>query len=739
MSGFPRFRLFPRGALSVFFRNALLILPPAFLYAMKVDMPHIFLIPAVLLGIGLFRKRALSYTDRPIIYCATAALVLAVIPDMIVTVDEARFGLFDLMLRSSLVVPLLLYTAALSCFFSPNSYRIGVTAALALAAMLVCGDMFQSRDLSNTVLFFLDEPLRRYRETYAVAALIQAMTLPGYFLLFSRSVRLETGRRRTAVLRMCLLILCTLLIPVFAFSASRFYDANTRLFRHLELYFLRVGMRQNQGREMMLLSSSVNLRATLHPRLHGDPAKVLLRARSESAPGYLRGGVYTSYQNGRWSGKNTVSELQAIRRATVLSDSTFFIRSYPGAPDSVPDNPRDPPKPPLRRMDLYFDGLLTRGTIPAPGNTYRLDAVADGAELTGHGIFQLKQWKRDGGCTLFTTTSSPFPAYYGPEMDAALFRELTHLPDSVSGPLRKMASRLVAVRSFGSPREKIEFLTAFLNRRCRYSLDFSPPRDGRDPVLFFLESGRKGHCELFASSAALLLRAMGIPTRYVTGLICEERHPYSGYYLSRAADAHAWCEAWLSDEKRWIAVEATPFSSDIPMARDRRKPEALSSVLDLLKQTVQQAFADIRRGYFADAVLTVLETAVLFLHRIFRNPAVLLLLALFVFWILYRRFRRRRRRDEWEIPRETRQLAAMFARFERRVAKRTGLKRPSGSTLQAFYGDFPEEIRSVVSEYESLRYRESPPDRERIRAWERKSGEVLSHLKRGCGSFRNGV
>ena len=54
--------------------NALLILPPAFLYSMKVDMPHIFLIPAVLLVICFLKRSYLPYTDRPIIYCATAAL-----------------------------------------------------------------------------------------------------------------------------------------------------------------------------------------------------------------------------------------------------------------------------------------------------------------------------------------------------------------------------------------------------------------------------------------------------------------------------------------------------------------------------------------------------------------------------------------------------------------------------------------------------------------------------------------
>ena len=45
-----------------FLVNALLILPCAFLFALKNDMPHIFLITAAVLLIGLFRKNDLLQT-----------------------------------------------------------------------------------------------------------------------------------------------------------------------------------------------------------------------------------------------------------------------------------------------------------------------------------------------------------------------------------------------------------------------------------------------------------------------------------------------------------------------------------------------------------------------------------------------------------------------------------------------------------------------------------------------------
>src|SRR5450759_1834602 len=69
---------------------------------------------------------------------------------------------------------------------------------------------------------------------------------------------------------------------------------------------------------------------------------------------------------------------------------------------------------------------------------------------------------------------------------------------------------------------------------------------------------REGHCTLFASAAALMLRARGIPTRVVGGFLCAERNPINDTWVMRERDAHAWVEAWDADAGRWFLVEATP-------------------------------------------------------------------------------------------------------------------------------------------------------------------------------------
>jgi hypothetical protein len=66
-----------------------------------------------------------------------------------------------------------------------------------------------------------------------------------------------------------------------------------------------------------------------------------------------------------------------------------------------------------------------------------------------------------------------------------------------------------------------------------------------------------GHCEYFASSMAVLLRAAGIPTRLVNGFLMGEYNPVGGDYIIRQSDAHSWVEVFVPD-RGWIEFDPTP-------------------------------------------------------------------------------------------------------------------------------------------------------------------------------------
>ena len=72
----------------------------------------------------------------------------------------------------------------------------------------------------------------------------------------------------------------------------------------------------------------------------------------------------------------------------------------------------------------------------------------------------------------------------------------------------------------------------------------------------FLFLRKKGHCELFATAAAMLLRLGGVPTRLVSGFRVST-FPSGGVLSVRSGDAHAWIEYWAPEEG-WRPLDVTP-------------------------------------------------------------------------------------------------------------------------------------------------------------------------------------
>ncbi len=77
------------------------------------------------------------------------------------------------------------------------------------------------------------------------------------------------------------------------------------------------------------------------------------------------------------------------------------------------------------------------------------------------------------------------------------------------------------------------------------------------PIERFLFIEKNGHCELFASSYAILLRMMGVPTRLISGFRVV-RNSVGDVLTVRQADAHAWLEAYVVEQKRWVPIDPTP-------------------------------------------------------------------------------------------------------------------------------------------------------------------------------------
>jgi hypothetical protein len=111
-----------------------------------------------------------------------------------------------------------------------------------------------------------------------------------------------------------------------------------------------------------------------------------------------------------------------------------------------------------------------------------------------------------------------------------------------------------------NPYDKAVAIENYLRTRFAYTLDLTGNVD-KDPLATFLFKTRAGHCEYFASAMAIMLRAIGIPSREVNGFLPGEYNDLGGDYIVRASDAHSWVEAYFPGTG-WVTFDPTPASNE---------------------------------------------------------------------------------------------------------------------------------------------------------------------------------
>ncbi|MGA0846156.1 MAG: transglutaminase-like domain-containing protein, partial [Luteolibacter sp.] len=114
-------------------------------------------------------------------------------------------------------------------------------------------------------------------------------------------------------------------------------------------------------------------------------------------------------------------------------------------------------------------------------------------------------------------------------------------------------------------------LRRYLNREFRYTQDLKISKSpyqasGLSAIGQFLTKERAGHCEYFATAAALILRDAGIPARYATGYALLERGARRGEFVVRRLHGHAWCRVWDDNSEAWMDFDPTPPAALAPLA-----------------------------------------------------------------------------------------------------------------------------------------------------------------------------
>jgi transglutaminase-like putative cysteine protease len=146
---------------------------------------------------------------------------------------------------------------------------------------------------------------------------------------------------------------------------------------------------------------------------------------------------------------------------------------------------------------------------------------------------------------------------HGPRQESLGLREFVELPPDHNPRTLEWAAALRRQPGLAQadPRRLVAAVMNHL-RSGDYLYTLEPGSYGKHAVDEFWLDRKLGFCEHFAASMVVVLRALDVPSRVVTGYQGTDKFPVDGYYVVRQSNAHAWVEFWQPGEG-WVRVDPT--------------------------------------------------------------------------------------------------------------------------------------------------------------------------------------
>jgi transglutaminase-like putative cysteine protease len=162
----------------------------------------------------------------------------------------------------------------------------------------------------------------------------------------------------------------------------------------------------------------------------------------------------------------------------------------------------------------------------------------------------------------YTTITLPSPGGFVPsrQVDVPLRRvpnsgdanAAAQIEASPYAPMYRLAKRVTA--GAASDYDAVQRIGAWLEGHYSYSERVAPRTY---PLESFLFQDRRGYCQQFSGSAALMLRMLGIPARVASGFTPGSLNADTKEYVVRDLDAHSWIEVWFAGIG-WVPFDPTP-------------------------------------------------------------------------------------------------------------------------------------------------------------------------------------
>ena len=266
---------------------------------------------------------------------------------------------------------------------------------------------------------------------------------------------------------------------------------------------------------------------------------------------YLRGQDYDKYDGMSWT--------STLDRVEYLPSSAYF--THRGTVTVTTKRPMD-----VQYIPSYQPAatMLTNGRLDNP----------DGLTEFEWSVSQL----------------SGIPSFWSSlDIDQSRLARYLELPEDTRAwaePLVDDIFYVALVTEEGYDIDRVQSIVNYVNNSAAYSLNTGRMDDSYgDFAQWFLAESDTGYCVHFATAATVLLRAAGIPARYVTGYMvnCEAGKPVT----VESDRAHAWVEYFDDELGAWIVVEPTPpdLSEDEPEDESVTAPPPVTQPLTEPEET----------------------------------------------------------------------------------------------------------------------------------------------------------
>ena len=184
----------------------------------------------------------------------------------------------------------------------------------------------------------------------------------------------------------------------------------------------------------------------------------------------------------------------------------------------------------------------------------------------------------------------------GQAYPAEIVERYLALPDDLPPEVRNLALQVAG--NAGNPYEAARLIETHLRDNYIFTYEIRTAPAGQDAVGHFLFESREGYFDLYASSMAVMLRSIGIPSRVAVGFALDraDYDPSTKAYRVTEEEAWTWPEVYFPG-LGWIEFNPTP-SRDVLVrpGDDSAALAAAASEFDVFGTFEDELFGEINPG-----------------------------------------------------------------------------------------------------------------------------------------------